>query len=63
VIGGRASTTQVGPYETMSMVMLKPDDIIFIPETGRAQLLRVLSDLLVPYQIYLNYRLIEYTLK
>ncbi|HEX4780913.1 MAG TPA: polysaccharide biosynthesis/export family protein [Usitatibacter sp.] len=63
VIGGRFSVSQVGPYESLAMVMLKPDDIIFIPETGRAQALRLLSDLLVPYTIYLNYRLIEYTLK
>jgi len=63
VVGGRVSVTQAGPYQELSLVMLKPDDIIFIPETGRAQVLRVLSDLLVPYQIYLNYRLIQYTLK
>ena len=62
-IGSRASFTQVGPYATLATVLLKPDDIVFIPETGRAQLVRALQDLLVPYQLYFNYRLIEFTLK
>jgi protein involved in polysaccharide export with SLBB domain len=61
-IGSFASWTQVGPYAKLASVMLKPDDIIFIPETGRAQLVRALQDVLVPYTIYLNYRLIQYTL-
>ena len=62
-IGSRASLTQVGPYTRLATVLLKPDDIVFIPETSRAQLVRALQDLLVPYQLYFNYRLIEFTLK
>jgi polysaccharide export outer membrane protein len=61
-IGGGMSFTQAGPFMSLAAVMLKPDDIVFIPETGRAQFVRGLQDLLVPYQIYLNYRLIQYTL-
>jgi hypothetical protein len=29
-----------------------------VPEGGRSQIMRLLSDFLVPLQIYLNYRLI-----
>lgn len=50
---------QVVPFMHMAAVPLLPDDIIFVPESGRSQVLRVLSDLLVPFQIYLNYKLIE----
>lgn len=62
-VGSGSSFTQAGPFVSLSAVMLKPDDILFIPETGRAQFVRALTDLLVPYQIYLNYRLIQYTLQ
>jgi polysaccharide export outer membrane protein len=62
-IGGDWSITQSGPYITLAAAILQPDDIVFVPETGRAQIFRALSDLLVPYQIYLNYRLIQYTLQ
>ncbi|HEX4333769.1 MAG TPA: polysaccharide biosynthesis/export family protein [Usitatibacter sp.] len=62
-IGGGMSFSQAGPFMSLAAVLLKPDDIVFIPETGRAQFVRGLQDLLVPYQIYLNYRLIQYTLK
>ena len=62
-IGGRVSMTQAGPYLSLAATILQPDDIVFVPETGRSQIFRALTDLLVPYQIYLNYRLIEQTLK
>ena len=62
-IGGRFSITQSGPYMSLAAARLEPDDIVFVPETGRSQLFRALTDLLVPYTIYLNYRLIEKTLK
>jgi polysaccharide biosynthesis/export protein len=62
-VGGRVSITQVGPYLSLAATMLKPDDILFVPETGRSQIFRALSDVLVPYTIYLNYRLIRQTLK
>ena len=62
-VGGRISFSQVGPYLSLASTILRPDDILFVPETGRSQIFRALTDLLVPYQIYLNYRLIENTLK
>jgi polysaccharide biosynthesis/export protein len=62
-VGGRVSVTQVGPYLSLAATMLRADDIVFVPETGRSQIFRALSDLLVPYTIYLNYRLIRQTLK
>jgi hypothetical protein len=62
-VGGQFSYTQAGPYISLSTTMLKADDIVFVPETGRSQIFRALTDLLVPYQIYLNFRLIEQTLK
>jgi len=62
-VGGRFSLSQSGPYLSLAASVLKADDIVFVPETGRAQMSRALTDLLVPYQIYLNYRLIQYTLK
>jgi polysaccharide export outer membrane protein len=58
-IGGQFSISQPGPYVTLAGTMLKADDIVFVPETGRSQVMRILSDVLVPFQIYLNYKLIE----
>ena len=67
-IGGQRSgewffTDQVGPYRLLGNTPLQPDDIVFVPETGRSQLFRALADILIPFQIYMNYRLIETTLK
>lgn len=67
-IGGKTGgefffTEQAGPYRNLGNTPLMADDIVFIPETGRSQFFRALSDLLVPYTIYFNYRLIEETLK
>lgn len=62
-IGGRFSMTQSGPYLSLAASVLQPDDIVFVPETGRAQISRALTDLLTPFTIYLNYRLIQYAIK
>jgi polysaccharide export outer membrane protein len=67
-IGGQGSgewffTDQAGPYRLLGNTPLQPDDIVFVPETGRSQLFRALADILIPFQIYMNYRLIETTLK
>jgi polysaccharide export outer membrane protein len=67
-VGGRGGgewflTDQVGPYRLLGNTPLQPDDIVFVPETGRSQLFRALADILIPFQIYMNYRLIETTLK
>jgi polysaccharide export outer membrane protein len=58
-IGGEFSISQPGPFLALSATMLKADDIVFVPESGRSQVMRILSDVLVPFQIYLNYKLIE----
>lgn len=50
---------QTDRYMSLAAVPLKPDDVIFVPETGRSQITRLLSDALVPIQIYLNYKLIR----
>lgn len=58
-IGDAPSNGQMDPYMTLAAVPLKPDDVIFVPETGRSQISRLLTDALVPLQIYLNYKLIR----
>lgn len=58
-IGDGFSVSQVAPYLSLASTVLKPDDIIFVPESGRSQIFRSLSDILVPFQIYLNYKLIQ----
>ncbi|MFQ3250235.1 MAG: polysaccharide export outer membrane protein [Glaciecola sp.] len=35
---------QPSPYLAMSVAQLQPDDIIFVPETGRSEVLRFLDD-------------------
>jgi polysaccharide export outer membrane protein len=35
---------QPSPYLAMSIAQLQPDDIIFVPETGRSEVLRFLDD-------------------
>jgi len=62
-VGGAYSVAQSAAYLSLAATVLKPDDIVFVPETGRSQFFRALSDLLIPYTIYLNYRLIEKTLQ
>jgi polysaccharide export outer membrane protein len=51
--------SQPGPYLALAATRLEADDIVFVPETGRSQVMRLLSDVLVPVQIYLDYKLIE----
>jgi polysaccharide biosynthesis/export protein len=51
--------SQPGPFMALAAVPLKSDDIVFVPESGRSQVMRVLQDVLVPFQIYLNYKLIQ----
>lgn len=47
------------PYLQMAATPLKADDIVFIPESGRGAVVRAINDLLAPFTIYLNYRLLE----
>lgn len=58
-IGGDFTLSQPGPYMSLAATVLKADDILFVPESGRSQVMRVLADVLVPFQIYLNYKLIQ----
>jgi polysaccharide export outer membrane protein len=51
--------SQPAPFLTLAATQLKADDIVFVPESGRSQVMRVLNDVLVPFQIYLNYKLIQ----
>jgi hypothetical protein len=32
---------------------------VFIPESGRAEVVRAVNDLLAPFTIYLNYKLLQ----
>ena len=56
-------TDQAAPFRALGNVPLQADDIVFVPESGRSQVFRALADLLIPYNIYLNYRLIESIVK
>jgi polysaccharide export outer membrane protein len=51
--------SQPGPFLLLGATQLKADDIVFVPENGRSQVSRLLDQLLTPFQIYLNYKLIE----
>lgn len=58
-LGDTSQRNQTDRYMSLAAMPLRPDDIIFVPETGRSQITRLLSDALVPFQIYLNYKLIK----
>lgn len=58
-LGDTSQRNQTDRYMSLAAMPLKPDDVIFVPETGRSQITRLLSDALVPFQIYLNYKLIK----
>jgi polysaccharide export outer membrane protein len=57
--GGEFTLSQSRPYLSLAATLLKADDIVFVPETARSQIFRALTDILVPFQIYLNYKLIQ----
>lgn len=54
-----STTSQPGPFLALAAMQLKSDDIVYVPESGRSQVLRVLNDVLVPFQYYLNYKLLQ----
>ena len=58
-VGGGFTLSQSTPYHSLAVTMLRPDDIVFVPESGRSQVFRALTDILIPFQIYLNYKLIQ----
>jgi len=49
---------QPGPYMALHGILLKADDVIFVPERGRTQVARIINDLLVqpllPFNLALN---------
>lgn len=52
---------QPGAYLAFAMTQLEPDDVVFVPEHGRSQVVRFLDDIVLrPTQLLINYRL--YTL-
>ena len=51
---------QPGPYLALAGTPLQPDDIVFVPEHGRSQVMRFLDDIVLkPLQMILNYKLIK----
>lgn len=49
---------QPAPYLAFAMALLEPDDVVFVPEHGRSQLIRFLDDIVLrPTQLLLNFRL------
>jgi polysaccharide export outer membrane protein len=49
---------QPGPYLAFATTVLQPDDIVFVPEGGRSQVMRFIDDfLLKPTTLIVNYRL------
>jgi hypothetical protein len=43
--------SQPGPFLALAATQVKVDDIVLIPGSGRSQVMRVLNDVLVPFQI------------
>lgn len=51
---------QPGPYLAIALTQLEPDDVVFVPEHGRSQIVRFISDLvLLPTQLLLNFKLVK----
>lgn len=58
-LNGASTMTGPSPFLAMAATPLKADDIVFIPESGRSEVSRTINDLLAPFTIYLNYKLLE----
>lgn len=53
-----AADGQPGPYLSLARVVLQPDDVIFVPEHGRSQVVRFIDDLIMrPAQLFITYKL------
>lgn len=51
---------QPGPYLAYALTQLEPDDVVFVPEHGRAQAVRFFNDLiLLPSQLLLNFKIVQ----
>lgn len=58
---GASGVSGPSPFMAMAATPLKADDIVFIPESGRSEVSRAVNDLLAPFTIYLNYKLLQRT--
>jgi protein involved in polysaccharide export with SLBB domain len=47
--------SQPGPYMALSLVLLQPDDIVFVPENGRSEVTRFLEDFIGKPLLYANF--------
>ena len=56
---GATTLSGPSPFMTMAATQLKADDIVFVPESGRSEFTRTVNDLLAPFTIYLNFKLLE----
>jgi protein involved in polysaccharide export with SLBB domain len=55
-----AARGQPGPYLAIAMTQLEPDDVVFVPEHGRSQVVRFLDEIVLrPTQLLINYRLFQ----
>ena len=51
---------QPGPYLALGLARVEPDDVIFVPESGRSEVTRFMDDLLLkPAQLLITYRLYQ----
>ena len=51
---------QPGPYLAFAVTQLQPDDVIFVPEHGRAQVVRFFDEIILrPAQLFITYKLYQ----
>jgi polysaccharide biosynthesis/export protein len=49
---------QPGPYLALGLHALQPDDVVFVPEHGRSQVVRFIDDMIMrPAQLFITYKL------
>lgn len=67
ILVGEMGGGQPGPYVALRGALLQPDDIVFVPENGRSQVVRFLDDIVnrplgafnALFGTYVNFRLIQ----
>lgn len=51
---------QPGPYLAFAVTQLQPDDVIFVPEHGRSQMVRFIDEVILrPAQLFITYKLYQ----
>lgn len=51
---------QPGPYLAFGLTLLQPDDVLFVPEHGRSQVVRFIDDVIMrPSQLFITYKLYQ----